>query len=67
MVACERCHRRFGSYAAVLEHHKTKHPNVANLTELQVNVALERETQLIYETNTRHSTHGSSRLKYPET
>ena len=52
----------FEFYAALLEHYKAKHPN-ANLTDLQHNVASEREAHVIYETSMRHHTHGFSRLK----
>ena len=61
MVTCERCYRKFPSYAALLQHYKGKHSNVTNLSELESQVAAEREAKALY-TNTAHS-HGPSRVK----
>lgn len=61
MVVCERCHRKFSSYAAVLQHYKTKHPNVANLSELENKVATEKETRSLYKASIR--SRGPSRVK----
>lgn len=61
MVSCERCHRKFTTYAAILEHYKVKHPNVANLAALQDRASTEKETQLLAEASVR--TRGPSRTK----
>ena len=61
MVECERCHRKFPSYAGLLQHHKDKHPNVTRLSELENQVALEKERHVLYEASV-HS-HGPSRMK----
>lgn len=61
MVTCERCYRKFPSYAALLQHYKGKHSNVTNLSELERQVVTERETQALYQSSV-HS-HGPSRVK----
>lgn len=61
MVTCDRCHRKFASYDALLQHYKGKHSNVTNLTELQSHVAAEKETQALYQTTVR--SRGPSRVK----
>ena len=61
MVTCERCHRKFASYVAVLEHYKAKHPNITNLGELESQVNSERKTRSLYEANLR--SHGPSRVR----
>ncbi len=47
MVTCERCHRKFQSQSALLQHFKVKHPNVTNLKHLEERVASEREYELL--------------------
>lgn len=61
MVTCERCHRKFGSYSGMLEHYKTKHPNVANLSELQNRTVAEAE--ILLHNQPRVISHSSSRVK----
>jgi len=61
MVTCERCHRKFPSYAALLQHYKGKHSNVTDLSELESQVVAERETESLYKANAR--LRGPSRVK----
>lgn len=61
MVTCERCYRKFSSYAALLQHYKGKHSNVTNLSELESQVAAEKQNQALYQSSVR--THGPSRVK----
>lgn len=61
MVSCERCYRKFPSYAALLQHHKDKHPNVTKLTKLESQVESEKEAHSLYEASVR--SHGPSRIK----
>jgi peroxiredoxin len=61
MVTCERCHRKFPTYSAVLQHYKTKHSNVTDLSHIKRNAIAENETQSIVKADLRH--HGGSRTK----
>jgi peroxiredoxin len=61
MVTCERCHRKFSSYSALLQHYKVKHSNVTNLSDLEARVAAEKETESLYRISM--NTRGPSRLK----
>lgn len=61
MVSCDRCHRKFSSYTALMQHYKDRHPNVASLAKLENHVAAERETQTLSRIETRPR--GSSRIK----
>ena len=61
MVTCERCHRKFSSYDALLQHYKGKHSNVTKLTQLENQVAAEKQTQVLYQSTIR--SHGPSRVK----
>jgi len=61
MVTCERCHRKFSSYEALMQHYKGKHSNVTNLSELESHAAAEKETQSLYKASIR--AHGPSRIK----
>lgn len=61
MVTCERCHRKFPSYAALLQHYKGKHPNVTDLSQIERNVVAENETKSIVRADMRR--HGPSQIK----
>lgn len=61
MVTCERCHRKFSSYAALLQHYREKHSNVIELSELQNKVILEQETESLRKSQSHP--HGFTRLK----
>lgn len=61
MVTCERCHRKFGSYDALLQHFGDKHSNVNNLSQLEREVSAENETRLLINAGRQH--HGTSRTK----
>jgi peroxiredoxin len=61
VVTCERCHRKFPSYAALLQHYRGKHSNITDVSELENKVIAERETESLRKAQTLP--HGSSRLK----
>lgn len=61
MVACDRCHHKFSSYDALLQHYKTKHTNVTNLSQIEKEVMSEKETKMVVRTEMQH--HGPSRAK----
>lgn len=45
MVVCERCHRKFASYAALSQHYSSKHPNASKPPELEKEIAAEKELE----------------------
>jgi len=61
MVECERCHRRFSSYAAFSQHFDTKHHNAQRPIGLEKELAAERE--LSRYRAVVHNAHGSSKTK----
>ncbi len=61
MVSCDRCHRRFSSYAALEQHHSTKHPGSRMPAHLQSQLVDERRLESRYKPTT--FTHKSSRTK----
>lgn len=61
MVTCERCHRKFPSYSALLQHYKTKHSNVTDLSQIERDVISENETKSLVKAEMQH--HGASRTK----
>jgi peroxiredoxin len=61
MVTCDRCHHKFSSYDALLQHYKTKHTNVTNLSQIEKEVMSEKETKIVVRTEMQH--HGSSRAR----
>ena len=61
MVECERCHRRFVSYAALSQHFDSKHNNAHRPQELERGLAAEKE--LDQYKNTVHYVHGPSKTK----
>jgi peroxiredoxin Q/BCP len=61
MVECERCHRKFVSYAALSQHFDTKHHNAHRPGELEKELAAEKELST-YKT-TVHYARGSSKTK----
>ena len=60
MVVCERCHRKFGTYYALLQHYNNQHPNASKPPELDREIAAEKELERYRAT--LHS-RGSSRAK----
>jgi hypothetical protein len=60
MVQCERCHRKFVSYAALSQHFETKHHGADKPPELERKLAGERELDR-YKV-TVHYTHGPSAI-----
>jgi peroxiredoxin len=61
LVTCDRCHRKFASYGAILHHYKTKHSNVADVSQIQELARSENETRLLAKSEMQH--HGPSRAK----
>jgi peroxiredoxin Q/BCP len=61
MVECERCHRKFVSYAALSQHFDTKHHNAQRPQTLERDLAAERELDT-YKT-TIHYAQGPSKTK----
>jgi peroxiredoxin Q/BCP len=61
MIECERCHRRFVSYAALSQHFDTKHRGANKPPELVGQLAAERELDR-YKTPIRY-THGPSKTR----
>ena len=61
MVECERCHRKFVSYAALSQHFDTKHHGANKPSELERKLAGERELDRYKATV--HYTHGPSKTK----
>ena len=61
MVECERCHRKFVSYAALSQHFDTKHHNAQRPGELERKLAAEKELDT-YKTIVHHA-HGPSKTK----
>ncbi len=61
MIECERCHRKFVSYAALSQHFDTKHHNAQRPRELERELAVEKELDT-YKT-TVHYAHGPSKTK----
>ena len=61
MVQCERCHRKFVSYAALSQHFDTKHHGANKPSELERKLAGERELDRYKATV--HYTHGPSKTK----
>ena len=61
MVQCERCHRKFVSYAALSQHFDTKHHGANKPSELERQLAGERELDRYKATV--HYTHGPSKTK----
>lgn len=45
MVTCERCHRKFATYAALKQHYGNQHPNVKWTPELESKLTGEREVE----------------------
>jgi len=62
MVTCDRCHHKFSSYDGLLQHYKTKHPTVTNLSQIEQQVTAEKSTELLVKSEVRHN-NGSSRTK----
>lgn len=61
MVECERCHRKFVSYAALSQHFETKHHNAQRPREMERELAVEKELDTYKATV--HYTHGPSKTK----
>jgi peroxiredoxin len=61
LVECERCHRKFVSYAALSQHFDTKHHNAQRPRELERELAVEKDLDT-YEA-TVHYAHGPSKTK----
>jgi peroxiredoxin Q/BCP len=61
MVECERCHRKFVSYAALSQHFDTKHHGANKPSEFERKLAGERELDRYKATV--HYTHGPSKTK----
>lgn len=61
MVSCERCHRKFSTYEALLQHYRGKHSNVTDLSNIESQVVSEKETKSLYQANMRGR--GPSRVK----
>jgi peroxiredoxin len=61
MVECDRCHRKFVSYAALSQHFDDKHHNAKRPLELQRELAAEKELDRYRATV--HYAHGSSKTK----
>ncbi len=60
MVNCDRCHRRFSSYAALEQHYKTRHPSARMPAQFESQLAGERELESRYRPT---FTHKGSRAK----
>lgn len=61
MVECERCHRKFVSYAALSQHFETKHHNAQRPREMERELAVEKELDTYKATV--HYAHGPSKSK----
>lgn len=61
MVECDRCHRKFVSYAALSQHFNTKHHNAQRPVELRRELAAEKELESYKAAS--HYAHGSSKTK----
>jgi peroxiredoxin len=61
MVECERCHRKFVSYAALSQHFETKHRNAQRPEKLERGLANEKKLKSY--TATVHYAHGPSKVK----
>jgi peroxiredoxin len=61
MVECERCHRKFVSYAALSQHFETKHHNAQRPEKIERGLAYERELKSYIATV--HYAHGPSKTK----
>ncbi len=61
MVECDRCHRKFSSYAALSQHYETKHSNATKAPEIVKGVDAEKELEKYKATV--HYSQGSSRTK----
>ncbi len=61
MVECDRCHRKFSSYAALSQHYETKHQNATKTPEIAKGVAAEKELETFKATV--HYSQGSSKTK----
>lgn len=61
MVECDRCHRKFSSYAALSQHYETKHHNATITPEIVKGVAAEKELEKYKATV--HYSQGSSKTK----
>jgi peroxiredoxin len=61
LVECERCHRKFVSYAALSQHFETKHHNAQRPREMERELAVEKELDTYKATV--HYTHGPSKTK----
>lgn len=61
MVACDRCHRKFSSYAGLSQHYETKHHNATTTPEIVKGVAAEKELEKYRATV--HYAHGPSKTK----
>ena len=61
MVECERCHRRFVSYAALSQHFDTKHHNAQRPPQLEKKLASEKELDRYRATV--HYAHSPSKTK----
>jgi peroxiredoxin len=61
MVECERCHKKFVSYAALSQHFETKHHNAQRPEELERKLTAEKELKS-YITPV-HYAHGPSKTK----
>jgi peroxiredoxin Q/BCP len=61
MVECERCHRKFVSYAAFSQHFDSKHHNAKKPPELDRELKVEKELEKYRATV--HYAHNSSRTK----
>lgn len=62
MVTCERCHRKFPSHSALLQHYKTKHPNITDLSQIERSVIAENETQSLVRADLQHRSVSRTRL-----
>ena len=58
MVECERCHRKFVSYAALSQHFNTMHPNAQRSAELEKQLTAEKEFET-YKATTHYNNSGS--------
>jgi peroxiredoxin len=61
MVECERCHKKFVSYAALSQHFETKHHNAQRPKKIERGLAYEKELKSY--TATIHHVHGPSKVK----
>lgn len=61
MVECDRCHRKFSSYAALSQHYETKHQNATKTPEIAKGVAAEKELEKFKATV--HYSQGFSKTK----